>query len=85
MDAVVEMPITTSSMSAKQFAVKIAKALEGKSVHDEELMDFSLMQERRWTWQELIDTPLWVILSISFINGRMAVFDKLRTLKEENK
>jgi len=46
-------------------------------------MDFSLMKERGWTWQELIDTPLWVILSISFTNGRLTAYDHLQDLKEQ--
>jgi hypothetical protein len=68
-------------MSANQFAVNVAKALKGGEVHDERLMDFSLMKEMRWTWQELIDTPLQVILSISFINGRIKVFENIQKLK----
>ena len=74
-------------MSANQYAVNIAKARGGKPVHDTQLMDFSLMKERGWTWQELVDTPLWVILSISFTNGRIAAYDHLQDLKgkEEKK
>lgn len=70
-------------MSANQFAVNIAKALKGDTVHDEQLMDYSLMKEMRWTWQELMDTPLHVLLSISFINGRKAAYENLQTLKGE--
>lgn len=70
-------------MSAKDFAVNIAKALKGDTVHDEQLMDYSMMKEMRWTWQELINTPLHVILSISFINSRKAAYDNLQTLKGE--
>ena len=51
-------------------------------VHDERLMDLSLMKERHWTWQELIDTPLHVILAISFFNEREEVFNRLQTLKK---
>ena len=70
-------------MSAKQFAVNIANGLKGAMVHDEQLMDYSMMKEMHWTWHELIDTPLHVILSISFINGRKAAHDRLETLKRE--
>jgi hypothetical protein len=72
-----------SSQSANQFAANIAKALKGETVHDEQLMDYSMMKEMRWTWQELIDTPLHIILSISFINGRVKVFENLQKLKGE--
>jgi hypothetical protein len=65
--------------------VNIAKALGGGTVHDEQLMDYSMMKEMRWTWQELIGTPLHVILSISFINGRKTAYDNLQTLKKEKK
>lgn len=68
-------------MSASQFAVNIAKALKGDTVHDVQLMDISMMKEMHWTWQELVDTPLHVILSISFINSRKAAYDNLQTLK----
>ena len=68
-------------MSANRFAVNIAKALKGDEVHDTQLMDFSLMKDRGWTWQELIDTPLWVILSISFTNGRITAYEHLQELK----
>ena len=68
-------------MSANQYAVNIAKACKGKPVYDEQLMDYSLMKERGWTWQELIDTPLWVILSISFTNGRVTAYEHLQELK----
>jgi len=60
------------------------KALKGEAVYDERLMDLSLMKEMRWTWQELMDTPLHVILSISFFNSRKKVFDNLQNLKNEN-
>jgi hypothetical protein len=63
--------------------VNIAKALGGGAVHDEQLMDYSMMKEMRWTWQELIDTPLHVILSISFINSRKAAYDHLQDLKKD--
>jgi len=69
-------------MSASRYAENIAKACAGKQVYDVQLMDFSLMKERGWTWQELIDTPLWVILSISFTNGRIAAYDHLQDLKK---
>ena len=41
------------------------------------------MRDRHWTWQELIDTPLHVILAISFFNKREEVFNRLQTLKKE--
>lgn len=69
-------------MSAAAFAADIAKALKGEKVHDVQLMDFALMKERGWTWQELIDTPLWVILSISFTNGRITAYEHLQSLKK---
>lgn len=72
-------------MSASQFAVNIVKALKGDTVHDAQLMDYSLMKERCWTYDELVSTPLHVILSISFINGRKAAYDNLQTLKEKEK
>ena len=70
--------------SAKRYAANIAKALKGEAVYDERLMDLSLMKEMHWTWQELIDTPLHVILSMSFFNGRKRIFDNLQDLKAGN-
>ncbi len=69
-------------MSAKQYTANIVKACKGESVYDTQFMEFSLMKERGWTWQELIDTPLWVILSISFTNGRLTAYDHLQALKK---
>ena len=52
-------------------------------MYDVQYMDYSMMKEMRWTWRELVDTPLHVILSISFIYSRKAAYDKLQALKGE--
>lgn len=61
------------------------KALKGDEVHDDQLMNLSLMKEMHWTWQELMDTPLHVILAKSFLDGRIKVFENLQEKKKGGK
>jgi hypothetical protein len=46
-------------------------------------MEYNLMDKFKWTYDELMATPLHVIASIGFIQDSKATYDKLHKLKDE--
>jgi hypothetical protein len=75
------------ALSAIRFRMNIISALEGEAVHDSRIMDFNLMEKFHWTYDELLDTPLEVVVFIGFIQSTKNDREKLADLKrkEEDK
>jgi hypothetical protein len=75
------------ALSAIRFRMNIISALDGEAVRDSRIMEFNLMEKFHWTYKELLDTPLEVVVFIGFIQGTKNDREKLADLKrkEEDK
>jgi hypothetical protein len=77
------------ALSAIQFRLNIVSALDGKAVHDSRIMENNLMEKFHWTYKELLETPLEVIMFIGFIhvtkNDREKITDLKRKEEEDRK
>jgi hypothetical protein len=75
------------ALSAIRFRMNIISALEGEAVYDSRIMEFNLMEKFHWTYNELLDTPLEVVVFIGFIQSTKNDREKLADLKrkEEDK
>jgi len=73
--------------SALNFRLNIVSALEGEAVHDSRIMEYNMMKKFKWTYKELLETPLEVVLFTGFIATTTADREKLDDLKrkEEDK
>ena len=69
--------------SALNFRLNIVSALEGEAVHDSRIMEYNMMEKFKWTYKELLETPLEVVLFIGFIAATKADREKLDNLKRE--
>jgi hypothetical protein len=71
------------ALSAIQFRLNIVSALDGTAVHDSRIMENNLMEKFHWTYKELLETPIEVIMFIGFIQGTKNDREKLTDLKRK--
>jgi hypothetical protein len=67
--------------SAIRFRQNIISALEGEAVHDDRIIDSSIMEKYGWTYNQLLETPFHVIVYLNFIETSRTDHKKIQDLK----